>query len=105
MATANKSTWTHIGERSEFSARLSPTSSLLGPSQSPLSTTFNTATLATQKSSGPSKKQYGLSETISRLHGSRVLEESQFLQRRHSDKNCHQTFARNCGLRTSECQS
>src|SRR5256885_7239113 len=29
----------------------------------------------------------------------------QFLQRRHSDKNCHQTFARNCSVRTPECQS
>src|SRR5437764_15353294 len=75
MATANRCTWTHTGERLEFSARLSPTSSLQGPSQSPLSTTFNTETPATPRSSGPSKKQYGLSETISRQQGSRVLEE------------------------------
>src|SRR5439155_1745904 len=68
-------TLTHTGERLELSARLSPTSSLQGPSQSPLSTTFNTETPATPRSSGPSKKRYGLSETISRLHGSRVLEE------------------------------
>src|SRR3989442_15996840 len=67
MATANRCTWTHTGERLEFSARLSPTSSLQGPSRSPLSTTFNTETPATPRPSGPSRNRQGQSKPISRL--------------------------------------